>query len=245
MGVRGTDAQRNRCLRLALLAVVSATVLLGGVSRASATVFTNPSRIAIADLANSAPDNATPYPSSIAVSGLGVISDVNVTLFGYSHTHPDDVGAVLVAPGGQALELMNAAGDQNDASNLQLTFDDSAATQLPTLGPLASGTYKPVTDNHLLYPAPGPGLSYDNPGPDSGGTATLASTFNGAGASGTWNLFVRDFFDMDSGTIAGGWQLDLTATPLVQSVKKKKCKKAKKHAAAAKKKKCKRKKGKK
>jgi len=225
--------------RLALTAFVSSVALLCGASTASAAVFTNPAPITITDVANGTPDTGSPYPSSIVVGGLGSVTDVNVTLFSYSHTNPDDIGVLLVGPGGQGLELMSGAGGIEDASGLQFTFDDSAAAQLPSDGALAAGTYKPTGYDRLIYPAPGPGLAYNNPGPDRGGTATLASTFNALPANGTWNLFVRDTYDMDSGAIAGGWALDLTAAPLAK--KKKKCKK-RKNAAKKRKKKCKRKK---
>jgi hypothetical protein len=243
MGLRGSEGSRSRCLRLALLAVISGTALLVGVSPASATVFTNSSLIAITDFPNGAPDNGNPYPSSIAVGGLGTVTDVNITVHAFNHTQPDDVGLVLVAPGGQALELMNAVGDDTNAIDVDFTFDDSAIAQLPSVGALSTGTYKPTSYDHLLYPPPGPGLSYSSPGPDGGGTATLASTFNGIAANGTWSLFVRDFYDMDSGSIRYGWALDLTATPIVGPARKK-CKKHKRRAAAAKKK-CKRRKGRK
>ncbi len=156
MGLRGSEGSRSRCLRLALLAVISGTALLVGVSPASATVFTNSSLIAITDLPNGAPDNASPYPSSIDVSGLGTVTDVNVTVHAFNHTHPDDIGLVLVAPGGQALELMNAAGDDTNAIDVDFTFDDSAAGQLPPIGALSTGTYKPTSYDHLLYPTLAP-----------------------------------------------------------------------------------------
>src|SRR5262245_56614525 len=66
-----------------------------------AASFTNSNPITITDAAN-----ATPYPPAIAVSGLtGTITNVTVTLNSFSHTFPDDVGIVLVAPTGAALLL--------------------------------------------------------------------------------------------------------------------------------------------
>jgi subtilisin-like proprotein convertase family protein len=243
MDLRGSGVLQRSLLRPLLFVAVLGVAGAGFASTASATTFTNSSPITITDLPNGMPDNGSPYPSSIAVSGLGTVTDVNVTVLAFNHTHPDDVGLVLVAPGGQALELMNAVGDDTNAINVDFTFDDSAAGQLPPIGALSTGTYKPTSYDHLLYPPPGPGLTYSSPGPDGGGTATLASTFNGSAANGTWNLFVRDFYDMDSGSIRYGWALDLSATPIVGPARKK-CKKHKKRAAAAKKK-CKRKKGRK
>jgi hypothetical protein len=243
---RGKLGLLDAWIRLAAVVALAGGAFAFAASSASAADFTNSATIAIADTPNRAPDNGTPYPSNIAVFGLGTITDVNVTISGFSHTQPDDVGLVLVGPGGQALELMNAAGGETDANNLTFKFDDSAGAQLPGNGTLTTGTYKPTAYDHLLYPAPGPGLTFGNPGPDAGGTATLASTFNGTAANGAWKLFVRDFYDLDSGMIAGGWSLNLSSLPLPPGPNaKRKCKKTKKHAATAKKKKCKRKHGRK
>src|SRR5262245_53135197 len=68
---------------------------------------TNGTTIVIHD--NSA---ATPYPSSIAVAGLGQpVSHVTVTVWGLEHTFASDVSMLLVGPQGQAVVLMSVAGD--------------------------------------------------------------------------------------------------------------------------------------
>src|SRR5206468_5113967 len=46
----------------------------------------------------------TPYPSTIAVSGIGgTISNVTVTLRNLSHTYTRDIDVLLVGPTGQAV----------------------------------------------------------------------------------------------------------------------------------------------
>jgi subtilisin-like proprotein convertase family protein len=71
---------------------------------AGATVFSNPTAIAIP----AAPETfgpANPYPSTISVSGLtGTIVDVNVTLNNLSHTCTGDIDVLLVGPGGQKVQ---------------------------------------------------------------------------------------------------------------------------------------------
>ncbi len=222
---------------------VTAIGMMLSAGYASAATFSNTAPITIP---STGPTNAAPYPSSINVAGIpGPITDVNVKLNGYTHGFPDDVGAALVAPGGQALLLMDCVGDTTNAANLTFTFDDSAAMQAPNAGLLSTGSFKPA--NHCgnldMFPAPGPGTAYGNPGPNPVGTATLASSFNGGIANGVWNLYVRDFVAMESGQFAGGWSLEIQPSPLVVT-KKKKCKKKKKkrRAGTAKKKKCKKKK---
>jgi large repetitive protein len=202
--------------RLAISLSITTALLAATAASAGATTFTNAGAITIVD-----DNSASPYPSAVAVAGMPadeVITDVNVTLNGFSHTQAQDVGVVLAGPGGQSLLVMDAAGVGMAATtNANLTFDDAAGPRIPANGALVTGTYRPGAyvsgDN---FPAPGPGTSYAHPGPVGGGTATLASVFNGTAANGTWNLFVRDFALNDTGQIAGGWTLEVitgTAPP--------------------------------
>jgi hypothetical protein len=227
-----------------LLFALSAIGVLGVFAApAGATTFTNPGPIAINDSStfacppspvNQAP--ASPYPSQIPVSGLGAVSDVNVTLSGYSHTSPPDVRALLVGPQGQSTQLMSDVGSDGDATNLTITFDDAAPTVLPN--PLVSGTFKPSQET-TGCPTPMNSLSFPSPAP-LGPYGTSLAGFNGTNPNGAWSLYVVDDFQIDSGSIAGGWRLDIAAPPAAH---KKKCKKHKKHhSPAAAKKKCKKKK---
>lgn len=174
-------------------------------SAAPSAVFTNSTPITINDNAN-----ASPYPSDINVSGLGgFITSVKVTLNGFSHTFPDDVGIVLKGPGTDALLLMDGCGDDPDMNNVTFTLIDGA-TVLPNLTAWTAGNWKPTgyfTGDP--FPAPGPGTAYSHPGPAGGNTATFGSVFNGDNPNGTWSLYVIDFVTGDSGSISGGWTLDI------------------------------------
>ena len=184
-------------------------------------VFTNSASISIPEVGP-----ATPYPSTINVSGLsGTIpttpGSIKVTIHGLSHTFVDDVGIVLVGPTGAAFLIQDGAGSQA-INNVTYTLSDDGATRLPVSGPWQPGTYKPtdhVPDDFPAdtFPAPGPGTNYENPGPHLGGMATFASVFGGTNPNGNWNLFVADFVNGDGGTISGGWSLEITTggTPQV------------------------------
>ncbi len=89
-----------------------------------------------------------------------------------------------------------------------------------------SGTYRPASHcgSSPSFPSPGPGTAYANPGPGLGSTSTLASTFNGSSANGTWSLFERTGSTGVSGQFAGGWSLEISPDPAVAK-KKKRCKK--------------------
>jgi subtilisin-like proprotein convertase family protein len=141
---------------------------------------------------------ATPYPSNIAVAGVGVIEKVTVTLSGIEHTFPDDIDMLLVGPGGQKVMLMSDAGGSLDVNGLNLTFDDAAASSLPGSAQLVSGTFKP--SNY----APAETLPAPAPAPPYGGAL---SVFSGTNANGTWSLYGFDQFAVDDGSIAGGWTL--------------------------------------
>lgn len=165
---------------------------------ASATVFSNTGAITIP--ATGTDGVAGPYPSTISVPASGKITDVNVTLTGITHTYPDDIRALLVGPAGQNVGLMINTGGSNDLVNVNLTFDDAAAAALPDSTQIASGTYKPTTFAPATLLAPAPVGPY----------GTTLSVFNGSVATGTWSLFVYDGGLNDTGTIAGGWSLDVT-----------------------------------
>ena len=207
--MRVTSARRLVAMAAAV-ALGSVGILLWTTPAAEATAtFSNPAAITINDNAN-----ATPYPSPITVSGMaGTITDVTVRLTGFSHEAMADVSVVLVAPNGDAVAVMAGVGSiSTDVNNVDLTISDSAASSFSTTTNPASGTYKPASFGAStdVFPPPGPGGAYEHPATD--GTATLSSVFGGDAPNGTWNLFVRDFFANDVGSISGGWSLSITTT---------------------------------
>lgn len=193
---------RSLALTLAWLALSAALP-----ASAQTVSFSNTAPISIVD---SAPAN--PYPSSIAVSGLapGSILNIQVLLNGFSHSFPDDTAAVVVAPSGTAALLFSGPGGGDDAVNLNLVFDDNASTALPSFGALTSGTYRPGLNQY--------NDSFPLPGPASYGT-TFAPWLNES-PNGTWNLFIADLVERDTGSVSGGWALrfDVAAAAPVAAV---------------------------
>ena len=172
----------------------------GGIS------FSNPAPITIPDSGA-----ASPYPSTINVSGLsGMLSNIRVRLNNMSHTYGADTMMLLVGPGGQTFVPFSNVGSSAPISNVSVMLEDSAIDFIPS-GAFTSGTYKPT--NYLAdgsYPAPAPGAPYNEAGPD--GTSTLAGAFGGIDPNGTWSLYVFDQAGGDQGLIAGGWGLDIQTT---------------------------------
>jgi uncharacterized repeat protein (TIGR01451 family) len=174
------------------------TITLGfGAPTPRTTSFTNSSLIAIPSSGT-----ATPYPSTISVSGLNTnLLNVTVTLNRVTHTQPGDLSILLVSPGGQKALLMSDCGGTNVINSVVLTFDNAAASSLPNQGQIVSGTFKP-TD----FP---PNETLPGPAPSGPYVADL-SVFAGTNPNGTWQLFVYDSTFPFSGNIAGGWTLNLT-----------------------------------
>ncbi len=155
---------------------------------------------------------ATPYPSNITVSGLtGPVTKVTAALNGLSHTAPVDLDVLLTAPAPATnLILLSDVGGNEPVTGLNLVFDDAAPTGVPT--PMVGGTFKPTDDDSDVadqaFPPPAPTPS----------AATTLATFNGSPANGTWSLWVVDDASGDSGTIAGGWCLTVTAPATTSTV---------------------------
>ena len=151
---------------------------------------------------------ASPYPSTIVISGLaGTVTRVTATVNDFSHTYPADVGLLLVGPTGTNVVLMSDCGGNYSVNDATLTFDDSAASSLPKSGQIVSDTYAPtdldVGSEGFLSPAP------------TGPFGQTLSGFNGTNPNGTWSLYAVDVAEGDVGNIAGGWQLSITTSNLV------------------------------
>jgi len=147
---------------------------------------------------------ATPYPSEKNVSGFkrGRILDVNLKLKNYSHTFPDDVDIMLVAPKGQRATVMSDVGGSTDVNNITLVLDDEAASPLPDGGPLVGGTFKP---NNV-----GGGDAFPVPAPTPTDASAL-SVFDGKNPNGPWRLLIVDDAGGDVGQFAGGWSIVIKA----------------------------------
>jgi subtilisin-like proprotein convertase family protein len=176
---------------------------MGLASAASAQVFQNLAPIQIPGTSTVGP--SSPYPSAITVSGVsGPVTGVRVSLFDMTHTFPDDIDVLLVGPAGQTVLLMSDAGGGPDITDVDLTFDDGASA-LPDGSLLVSGVYAPTNFGATadVFPSPAPAGPY--------GSSLLAAF--GTSVNGNWSLFVVDDASADTGSIAGGWQIEVIPSP--------------------------------
>jgi len=196
------------CVRRALGALV---VLVCGawnapVARAQAVAaFSNTAPIVINDNAN-----ATPFPSTITVSGLtGVVVKIRVTLSQVSHTFGQDITVWLVGPSNQAIVLLGRAAGKLTSTTLE--FDDCAPRAFAggSNAAMSPGRYRPgsyQSVQSIQVPAPTGSTLFP--------VSTLAAlNATGAASNGTWALYVKDNASTASGTIAGGWRLTFFTQP--------------------------------
>lgn len=145
---------------------------------------------------------ANPYPSEIQLAGVtGLVTGVTVNLENFSHTLPDDVDILLVAPNGRKIVLMSDVGGNTAVNNLSITLTDAAAATLPDNSALVSGIFKPTNfDDADTFPSPAP---------QGNVTGAALGAFYGTNPNGTWSLYVVDDNGGNAGTISGGWNIDL------------------------------------
>ncbi len=179
-----------------------------------ATSFSNTGNITI----NDDQTIAATYPSTINITGAtGVVTGLTVTLHNVTHTRLADVDILLVNPNGIFITLLSDAASfasgGSAVNNVTLTFDDNAATTIPDTGTITSGTYQPtnIFNGFETFPPPAP------PGPFASGQQSLLS-LGIFSPNGTWSLYIVDDRGGESGTIAGGWSLDITTQPFVAPV---------------------------
>ena len=158
-----------------------------------------PGAITIGDGATP-PFAASPYPATITVSGVaGVISKLRVTLNNLVHECPRDLDIMLVGPTGQSIVLMSDVAECSGGF-MTLTFDDFAPTTVPLSSFVLGGTFRPSNEGlGDAFPAPAPVPSQ----------ASALSVFNGTNPNGDWKLYVTDDAQFHTGSIQGGWTIDI------------------------------------
>jgi hypothetical protein len=199
--------KRSSWLVRSVCAVMVAALLAGGLG--PGFVVTTSARPGatprlIRSFANTAPIAITAFqqstPSQIVVSGFAKeIADVEVTLSSFTHGSPGSIDFLLVGPGGQSALVVSDVGDS--AAAVTLTLDDGAAGQVPSSGPLASGTFQPTnfgTANDTFAP----------PAPAKPSNAKLG-VFNSTDPNGVWTLYVKNG-TVGTGAVNGGWGLKIT-----------------------------------
>lgn len=173
-------------------------------------VFTSSGSVTIPGT-GTGPAVASVYPAPIDVSGYSgsAITKVTVRLNTFAHTWPEDVGMLLVGPGGQSVRLMADVGGSGDFSG-NLIFDSTASKSIMDNGTTAipAGTYLPSSGDDTATGGSDPmPANFPAPAPASPYGANL-NVFNWTQPNGTWNLYIYDDTASDVGSLAS-WSLIL------------------------------------
>lgn len=196
-------------------AVALAGALLVGVL-ASALGATPASADSIKTVANTTaitiPDsgNANPYPSTINVSGAGTsITGLKVKIKNTTHGCAKDLDVLLVGPTGTKTTLFSDNGHSallpncSDLNKGSITIDDSCAD---------FGNSVPGGSDICVRPSDNDSLGHQGDSWSGVGDSFPAlnlSTFYGSNPNGAWKLYVTDDSGDDSGSFAGGWELQI------------------------------------
>lgn len=143
---------------------------------------------------------ASVYPSRVFVTGLaGRVLDAELTLFGVSHSEARDLDVMLAGPDptDNLIVLSDIPGAPSGAT---ITIADGAPP-FSTLAGSVTGSATNLGDGADTIPAPAPTPS---------SATTFADAFGESTANGAWTLYVLDDATGDSGSISGGWCLQLT-----------------------------------
>jgi subtilisin-like proprotein convertase family protein len=204
----GAPGQFNTSLGDVTQRVDRVTEIIGNVFRNSGQIVVQQTGALTADV----------YPSRIMVTNAGAsLTKISVTISNLAMPDPDDLELLLVGPQGQSFVLISdSGGTATPASSVTLVFSDDAASAIPDNGPLASGTFKPTSQNVTAanFPSPAPAPPYIQPAPF--GTGTLTSAFGGTNPNGYWSLYVMDDVTRSTSTaISSGWSIALQSTPMI------------------------------
>ncbi len=178
-----------------------------------------------------------PYASNIFVGTngapnlVGVITNLTVDTLGDTATNAGNVSMLLVSPAGTPYVIWSDAFQNLNSTSgpVDIHFSDGGSTLLPNGGGLTGGIFKPTDYNAspnddqggvLGFPAPAPQSGFLFPdtlgGFVPGGPQTFQTAFNGAGATGTWSLYVMNK-GTNTGGVSNGWCLNFTVNPNLHS----------------------------
>ncbi len=169
--------------------------MFSSAAMAETVTFTNSTPLPI-------PDNAAAVLSTLNVAGVGVVTDVDVSLtFNPQHTFAGDLDIFLTSPAltTPLFTRIDRVGDVGfpDGNNLNGTYilDDASTVVLGSLvasGLITQGTYAPEVDGSL-------------------------DALNGLNPNGLWTLSIDDQAPGDSGTLSS-WSLIITYAAVDQAI---------------------------
>jgi subtilisin-like proprotein convertase family protein len=139
------------------------------------------------------------YPITFTVSGITKTSTfIEVSLSGFSHNYPGDVGMLITSPTNNYSLLRCANSDSTPAINVNVNL---GLMYNNIWNGFSSGNF--INNNSVIDNMP-----FQSPSPfqfNSGDTPPSFSVFSNLAPgdiNGTWNLWIQDFYSGDSGTLS-------------------------------------------
>jgi hypothetical protein len=88
-----------------------------------------------------------PLPAILSVSGITLpATSITAKITGFSHdVSPAGMNVALNTPTGEEAILMDSQGGPSPVSGVDMIFEDTATTTIPTEIPVVSGSYKPAS----------------------------------------------------------------------------------------------------
>jgi hypothetical protein len=205
---------RGRRTISALLPAVALACVPASAPAATAT-FKNENVVTIPDSGA-----ASPYPLNIPVTGLrGPLQSVDVTTQEFTHTFPDDVDVLGVAPSGRTGMVFSDACGSGDLMDATWHFTPSAFGALTDTGAVSGGSNCASGDktNGVFRGDGGTGFDTTDFFPATGSPAPPAPPYGQSPSelaegnpNGTWRFYVSDDAAGGSGDIGKGVKIDLT-----------------------------------
>ena len=140
-----------------VLVVLAALLLAPGPASADTTrTFANPAPIAVP--ASGSVGAGLPYPSSIEVRGMtGPIRAARLTLNGFGHERPIDVGVLLVPLSGRSTMIMQRRCGFTPVEDRTWTFTAFELNpEMPLDGPCDGSVYRPGSSGQGSFRLPRP-----------------------------------------------------------------------------------------
>lgn len=164
--------------------------------------YNGPVTIPDASCGNGYDDPGETFP--LIVSGVGLlgpqIARIDSVVLNITITWDSDLNIWLESPTGQVLELSTGNGGSAD-NYVNTIFKDDAPIFITTGAAPFTGNFKPEGRYNVLINGP------DNTPAE--GTYTIANTFNGNNADGSWKLRICDSAGGDIGTLQN-WSIHFT-----------------------------------
>jgi hypothetical protein len=195
---------------LVLATLTPAAIADAPAAGAELTEVTNPTPVLISkDNSCCTAQPASPYPSSISVTGVsGITTEAEVTLWGLHESDAEGLQVLLVGPSGRSIVLM-ASYESGRHVSLNSTSWGFRTLSQPVECPEPEGTWSTASVTEPFN------CGLRAPFPEPAPVGPYSDMLEALGNAGEWKLYVANAASDGEGAIVSGWSLKLRTTPVV------------------------------